>query len=196
MTTMYAFRKENDKTTTSTSTSTTITQSQSPTHTHTHHPLSNTWTLYYHLPDDKNWSLSSYITIMDRIATVESMTALTKRVSDNVIRYCMLFLMKQGITPMWEDTRNRNGGAFSYKVSNKFVPDVWRELTYLLIGNTLTIDINHMKFVNGITVSPKKHFCIIKIWMCDCSLQDPSIIRPIPNLVRNGAMFKSHKPEF
>jgi Eukaryotic initiation factor 4E len=163
---------------------------------HQQHPLANTWALYYHLPEDKNWTLSSYIRIMDRIHTMEEIMALTQTLSDNVIKYCMLFLMKQGITPMWEDTRNRNGGAFSYKVLNKHVPEIWRQLSYLLTGNRLTHDPAHMSKVNGITISPKKNFCIIKIWMCDCSLQDPAIITPIEHLMKNGSLFKSHKPEF
>jgi hypothetical protein len=53
-----------------------------------------------------------------------------------------------------------------------------------------------MNFVNGITISPKRGFCIVKIWLYDCSLQDPSIIVPIPLLSKMGCLFKSHTPEF
>ena len=47
----------------------------------------------------------------------------------------MLFIMKTGITPMWEDPKNREGGCFSYKITNKFVVDVWKKLSLLLCGN-------------------------------------------------------------
>ena len=69
------------------------------------HMLSFPWCLYYHLPEDKNWTLASYITVMDRINTVEKMVTVTHQLSDNIIKYCMLFLMKQGVTPMWEDAK-------------------------------------------------------------------------------------------
>jgi hypothetical protein len=97
---------------------------------------------------------------------------------------------------MWEDNCNRNGGCFSYKVSNKVVVNVWRELTYLLCCNSLTVDKKHMELVNGITISPKRGFCIVKIWLKNCSLQDPNIVVDIDNLVKVGCLFKTHKAEF
>jgi Eukaryotic initiation factor 4E len=75
----------------------------------------------------------------------------------------MLFVMLKGVTPMWEDKNNRNGGCFSYKVVNKFVFDVWKELVYLLCTNKLTVTTSHMLNVNGVTISPKRNFYIIKI---------------------------------
>jgi hypothetical protein len=81
-------------------------------------------------------------------------------------------------------------------VTNKQVPDVWKTLFYLLAGETLSLEPKYNPQLNGITISPKKNFCIIKIWLCDCSVQDPSIITPIANLVKQGCLFKKHEPEF
>ena len=108
----------------------------------------------------------------------------------------MLFVMRHGITPMWEDKRNKNGGCFSYKVVNKNVPDVWKQLFYLLCGETICVDPAYQKNINGITVSPKKNFCIIKIWLDTAQIQDPNIIVNIPNLIKQGCLFKKHEPEF
>lgn len=154
------------------------------------------WNLYYHLPQDKSWDLSSYSIIMSSINTVEQLILLNSALNDNVIKNCMLFVMREGITPMWEDPRNRNGGCFSYKVINKVVPEVWRNLFFLLCGESLCVDKIHNKHINGITISPKKNFCIIKIWLDISSLQDSNIINSIPNLVKQGCLFKKHEPEF
>jgi|UniRef100_A0A6C0HT73 hypothetical protein len=154
------------------------------------------WNYYYHLPNDKNWNLDSYKPIMENVSTLEQMIELNEKVTDNIIKNCMLFIMRKGITPMWEDSHNRQGGSFSYKVTNKAVVQVWRKLMYLLCGYSLTIDPSHMDLVNGITISPKRGFCIIKIWMKNCTLQDPAIIYNIDNLLRNGCLFKAHNPEF
>jgi hypothetical protein len=108
----------------------------------------------------------------------------------------MLFVMRDGITPMWEDPRNRNGGCFSYKVVNKSVPEVWKALFYSLCGESLCIDSKNSKHINGIAISPKKNFCIIKIWMDTSVLQDSGIIINIPNLTKQGCLFKKHEPEF
>jgi hypothetical protein len=154
------------------------------------------WNLMYHLPQDKNWTLSSYKYIMKEINTIDKVIALRESISDNLIKYCMLYIMKEGITPMWEDQQNRNGGCFSYKVVNSMVPDVWNELMYALCGHTLTKKKNHMDFITGITISPKRNFCIIKIWLSSCKFQDPTLITPIENLTKMGCFFKKHEPEF
>ena len=160
------------------------------------HPLGTSWTLYCHLAHEKKWDLASYIIITDNIDTVEKLIAITERLSENTIKHSMLFLMKTGITPMWEDKGNRNGGAFSYKILTKTVPEVWKELMYRICGNTLMIDSNNMSHINGITISPKRSFSIIKCWMMDQTLQDPTIIYPISEMMKNGSLFKCHSPEF
>jgi Eukaryotic initiation factor 4E len=158
--------------------------------------LIHRWNYYYHLPNDKNWNLDSYKIIMANISTVQQLIAMNESLTDNIIKNCMLFVMRAGITPMWEDPQNRQGGCFSYKVTNKTVISVWRRLTYLLCGYSLTTDPAHMDWVNGITISPKRGFCIIKIWMRNCNLQDPAVIVNVEQLMRNGCLFKSHTPEF
>jgi len=108
-----------------------------------------------------------------------------------------LFLMREGISPTWEDSRNRAGGSFSYKVSNKIVPNIWRDLTYVLVGETLGTSNAIQSNINGITISPKKNFCVIKVWMANCSSQDPTIINQIGDgIVSHGCLFKKHNPEY
>jgi len=160
------------------------------------HDLLGKWNLYYHLPHDKNWELSSYKTIMPDIDSAEKMISINENMSENIVKHSMLFVMRKGITPMWEDPKNRDGGCFSFKVINKQVPAVWKSLFYSLCGESLCIDSKYNPIMNGITISPKKNFCIIKIWMKDCSIQDPNIIIPINNLSKQGCLFKKHEPEF
>jgi hypothetical protein len=159
-------------------------------------PLLGKWNLYYHLPHDKKWDLTSYKIIMGDISTVEDLIAMNVAMPENIVKFCMLFVMRKGITPMWEDPKNRTGGCFSFKVINKQVAPVWKTLFYAMCGETLCVDKAHNKLINGITISPKKNFCIIKIWLENCSVQDPNIIIPIPNLSKQGCLFKKHEPEF
>ena len=154
------------------------------------------WNLYYHLPHDKNWDISSYKIIMDNINTVEQLIAINEGLPENIVKHCMLFVMRKGITPMWEDPKNRTGGCFSFKVANKQVPAVWKTLFYALCGETLCVDTKFSKLMNGITISPKKNFCIVKIWLENCSQQDPAILIQIANLSKQGCLFKKHEPEF
>jgi hypothetical protein len=153
------------------------------------------WDLYCHLPSDKNWDLSSYKKIYE-IDEIEKLIAINETIPETIVKNCMLFVMRNGITPMWEDPKNRNGGCFSFKVINKQVHSVWKTLFYTLCGETLSSDKKYNHLINGITISPKKNFCIIKIWLENCSVQDPNILIPIPNLSKQGCLFKKHEPEF
>jgi hypothetical protein len=154
------------------------------------------WDLYYHLPHDKSWDISSYKKIMSDIDTVEKLIAINEIINEKIIKHCMLFVMRNGITPMWEDPKNRNGGCFSFKVINKQVYSVWKTLFYLVCGETICTKVEYNKIINGITISPKKNFCIVKIWLDTCKIQDPNIIVSLPNLVKQGCLFKKHEPEF
>ena len=156
------------------------------------HPLCTTWTLYYHLPNDNNWDLSGYKVVVSDMDSLEQLISLNRVVTERMVKYSMLFFMRNGVTPLWEDKQNRTGGCFSYKVPNKAVYRLWNDLVYLMCGNTLMMNPEHMHLVNGITVSPKRNFCIVKIWMADCTMQDPSIIVHVPNLLHTGCLFKSH----
>jgi hypothetical protein len=161
----------------------------------TFHKLSDKWTLWAHLPHNTDWSLKSYIPIAT-FTTVEETIAVTESLPEPLVENCMLFMMKQGINPMWEDPKNRNGGCFSYKVLNKNVSKAWSELTYRIVGNTISNGDAFVKCVTGITISPKKNFCIIKIWMNNCDHQNPSVVCPVKGLQSQGCLFKKHTPEF
>ena len=160
------------------------------------HQLIGKWDLYYHLPHDKNWDLSSYKIIVNEINTMETVIALNETIPETIVKHSMLFIMRTGITPLWEDPNNRTGGAFSFKVINRQVHEVWKTLFNVLCGETLFNDEKINEHVNGITVSPKKNFCIIKIWLNNCQYQDPNSLIDIPNLQKQGCLFKKHEPEF
>jgi hypothetical protein len=158
--------------------------------------LSDKWTLWAHLPHDIDWSMKSYNKIYT-VSTVEEAIAITETLPPILVQNCMLFWMREGIKPTWEDQKNRNGGCFSYKVVNKTVYDSWKELTYSTLGNTVSKQMSFVDKVTGITISPKKNFCIIKIWMADCTNQNPSVVtNEIKGIVSQGCIFKKHAPEY
>jgi len=160
------------------------------------HQLSKNWTLWAHLPHNTDWTLKSYIPI-STFTSVEETLGVTETLPPVLVENCMLFIMKEGVKPIWEDPNNRNGGSFSYKVSNKNVYKVWKDLTYVVVGGTISKQQPFVNCVTGITISPKKSFCIIKIWMADCNHQNPAIVTPdVKGLQAQGCLFKKHIPEY
>ena len=162
-------------------------------------PLEYNWTVWNHLPlpFETDWSINGYEPIISGIDTVEMAVGICKSIPPILIQKSMLYFTKSHINPLWEDKHNRRGGCFSYQIANNLVVDIWTKMCYVLVGNTLSDNELCMKTINGISVSPKKKFCIIKIWMSGCEFQDPNLITTaIPGLVAQGCLFKKHSPEY
>lgn len=154
------------------------------------HDLYDKWILWAHLPHDTDWSLKSYKTV-SKVESIEEAIALCETIPDKMTRNCMLFLMRKGIHPTWEDVKNVDGGSFSYKINNKQVPEIWKILFYNIIGENISKNKEFLKTVNGITISPKKNFCIIKVWTSTCNYKNPELIS-VNGLSNQCCLFKKH----
>ena len=131
--------------------------------------LNNNWTLWLHLPQDVDWSISSYRKVFT-FDTLEESISLIENINKELVEKCMLFIMKNNIKPIQEDPDNRNGGCLSYKINTDYVYEVWKKLSYYLIGGSLTDNEDIINNINGISISPKKNFCIIKLWVKDTAI--------------------------
>jgi hypothetical protein len=127
--------------------------------------LIDKWDLYYHLPYDKSWDISSYKKIMENIDSVEKLIAINESLPELIVKHCMLFVMKEGITPMWEDPKNRNGGCFSFKVNKPDAGQFWFKLGSLVLGGTLGKTQEIDSKICGISMSPKRNYCILRVWV-------------------------------
>ena len=130
------------------------------------HELDNNYTLWMHMLYDNDWSVNSYKKIYS-FNTIENAACLIENLNNEIIEKTMIFLMKNNIKPIWEVEENNKGGCFSYKITTCFISNVWKKMCYLLIGNTLINDNIILKNINGISISPKKNYCILKIWIND-----------------------------
>jgi hypothetical protein len=158
------------------------------------HTLNHAWCLWGHLPQNSDWSLSSYVKI-HTFNTAEEIIALneTLEASDVLIKYCMLFLSREDIEPTYEDPKNRNGGYFSYKVTNKMVNESWKQFSYSVVGESVSRNAVFNNNITGLTISPKKNFCIIKLFMTNCEHTNAeSVGSHIYGISPIGCRFKRH----
>ena len=151
--------------------------------------LRDKWTLYYHLPDDNRWDIGSYTVLMPGIDDPERLVSINEAIPDIVVKNAMLFVMRGTIQPMWEDSRNRKGGYLSFKVLNKCVHQIFKTMVYAVCGETLFQNAADNAYVNGLSISPKKTFCIVKVWLSDGKIRD-SPFTPIPNLSTSAEEMK------
>ena len=137
-------------------------------------PLSTSWTLWYH-DTSEDWSEASYQQLVT-VHTLEEVVALTSLCNEPQLSSNMLFVMKEGVLPLWEHVSNRTGGAFSYKVPNVDVVRVWKDMVARLTGQTMTSQGSMLQDINGISISPKNNFVILKVWMASQRHTDPRML--------------------
>jgi hypothetical protein len=159
------------------------------------HSLNSQWTLWGHLPHDTDWSLKSYKKI-HTFNTVEEIKVLLNIIPEKMVKNCMLFIMRENTQPIWEDPVNRNGGCFSYKIFNKNVVSIWNLLCHALVGECMSVNKEFVASITGLTISPKKNFCIIKIWVSNCNNQDQTSLINFESLNTHNCIFKKHIPEY
>ena len=98
--------------------------------------------------------------------------------------------MRKGINPLWEDSNNINGGCWSFKIPKGNMLNYWTELSIFLLGETISTRSNN---INGLSISPKKTFCILKIWNKDTTLNDPKLLNKNMKISFDTCIYKKHK---
>jgi Eukaryotic initiation factor 4E len=137
--------------------------------------LNDSWVLYFHDPNNESWDEKSYM----QLATMGTVT--------EVVQVCeafsaiwskgMFFVMREHIRPLWEDDHNINGGCFSFKIMRQDVPKAWFDLVATTTGETLIKESEREQNwdkVCGISISPKRNYCILRIWISDKTWGDKS----------------------
>jgi len=128
------------------------------------HKLEHKFSWWYHNPNDSGWELENYTKLTD-IRTAEEYWYYTGLISDKIICFGMLFLMKNDINPLWEDKANINGGYISIKLPRDKTLEKWGLLTNCFASGNMSKD--NSNNINGISITPKKNFNIIKIWFSE-----------------------------
>ena len=139
--------------------------------------LDDCWTLYFHDPDDAAWTQDSYKQL-GNVSTVHDWIH-AELAFGSFWSKGMFFLMREHILPLWEDSYNKNGGCLSYKVNKPDVARVWCKLCAQVLGNTLVdnSDIVPHDAVCGVSISPKRSYCILRIWIGSCDHGKPELYK-------------------
>ena len=124
--------------------------------------IKNNWTLWYHSINVNNWDLESYKKLLI-IQNLFDYKMIEDNFKKNYYTNGMYFLMKENINPIWESPENRLGGYISFKIRSDDIVNKWNDLMKYCICNELFNNDNDI--INGISISPKKEFNIIKIWL-------------------------------
>ncbi|MBG02289.1 MAG: hypothetical protein CL470_08475 [Acidimicrobiaceae bacterium] len=119
------------------------------------------WYLWFHSITNNEWGKSSYKKISN-INSFFDYQYFKDIFKQDHYQNGMFFCMKDNIFPNWEDPDNREGGCLSFKVPSRDIINEWNNLLLRCINESILTKDNDE--INGISISPKKEFNIIKIW--------------------------------
>ena len=133
--------------------------------------LNDTWTLYFHDPDDDKWEIESYVPLAT-VSTVQEVVDLQEALKTY---WCngMFFFMREHILPIWEDEHNAKGGCFSFKAMKSEVPQFWKTLSCSVLGESMGA--HEPDRICGVSLSPKRSFCILRLWISNSTHGDPAL---------------------
>lgn len=130
------------------------------------------WNIWFH-SDTADWSINGY----KSMGSIENMQQFLEfhnnlGVIGNITNL-HYFMMRGGITPIYEDPANIKGGRWSILVPLDKANDAWTELAKLVVGETF---VDNALSINGITASVKTNVCVIQIWNDDVNRARTTII--------------------
>lgn len=122
------------------------------------------WTVYFHSPEETKWTLNTFVSL-GSMKTWHQFWSIMEVLKTESFSDGMFFLMRDPAPPLWESHYHIRGGCYSFRCQKKEAADVY--LTYsiaAMLGGAATSDDNK---INGISISPKRGFNIIKVWNTD-----------------------------
>ena len=122
-----------------------------------------TWTMYFHSPEETKWTLNTFVTL-GPMKTWRDFWGIIDTLKSESLSEGMFFMMRDPSPPLWESSHNIRGGCYSFRYQKKDAHDVYINCIISAMLGSLTNNKNH---VNGITISPKRGFNIIKVWNTD-----------------------------
>jgi hypothetical protein len=139
------------------------------------------WTLYFHSPEETKWTLNTFINL-GSMKTWRDFWSVIDSLNQVSLADGMFFMMRDPYLPLWENHQHIRGGCYSFRCQKKDASDIYVDYIIAAMLNSLTDNTENK--INGLSISPKRGFNIIKLWNSDAQkFNIPS------NLTKNISQF-------
>lgn len=130
--------------------------------------LPDVWQWFGHNPTDKDWTLRSYRLLGPPCSSVDDFWTVVNSVRPLMER-SMLFAMRDGVMPMWDDPACVDGSLVSVLLPYDRAGPVFVDMCMRAMGETLVTDARALSdggdaTVVGVSTSPKRLHCVVKVW--------------------------------
>ena len=149
---------------------------------------SGDWTLYYHSSEGRDWTLPSFKDFGPMRTWRDFFTTITV-LEDATLTNGMFFLMRNRIPPLWENSTNVYGGAYSISIVKDDAGAIFIEYAIAAMLNSSTTDAANI--VNGLSISPKTNHNIIKLWNTNAAkFKNPDeLVKLIPGMMAEDVRY-------
>lgn len=159
-----------------------------------------TWTLYFHAPREKRWTLDTFQPLA-KLNTLREALSVFQELGDKIKRG-MYFCMRDPIPPLWENYQNIRGGSYSLRGGLDEGGEYYKSYIIGAMLNKITTDPEDKivglsispKIMNNPNGAPRVGFYVIKVWNKDSEkFNSPSGINLLhPKLVPSDVMYTPH----
>jgi hypothetical protein len=133
------------------------------------------WTLYFHSPEETKWTLNTFVSL-GSMKTWDDFWNIMDALKIESLSEGMFFMMRDPSPPLWESHQNIRGGCYSFRCQKKEAHDIY--LNHIIASMLGQLSTSIENRINGISISPKRNFNIIKVWNTDAQkFNSPSNIQ-------------------
>jgi hypothetical protein len=157
------------------------------------YPLNTNWCLWYHSINDKQWNKQSYkhIYTLTNLYDIQGLHEVIQKIH---LQNGLFFLMREDVFPTWEDPDNREGCCVSYKVPGQILKEQWAAIVDRILTEDILKDKDQWNQVNGLSISPKKEFNIVKIWLRNTIEDYTTLLKEYePVYTKDKSIVKAHE---
>ena len=154
--------------------------------------LNTTWKVWFHSIDDDSWTNNSYKLIYT-IHNLYDIQLLIDNIHSNHLQNGMFFIMRNDIFPTWEDCDNREGCSISFKVPASHLKNNWDLFMTKILTEDILINKEKFSEINGFSISPKREFNILKLWLKNNNSNYEEFIKEYqPYFIKSKSIHKKH----
>jgi hypothetical protein len=124
-------------------------------------PLNNKWIIWRHVISNTNWKLDSFDKLFE-INSIYDFWCFFANLENINFRNNTIYIMRDNITPLWEDPKNRNGGTCSIRIEKTKVIPYITELCAYMVNEFLLNDDDDLE-INGMSITSYGNWTYIKI---------------------------------
>ena len=122
------------------------------------------WTLYFHSPEETKWTLNTFINL-GVMKTWRDFWNVIDTLKETSLSDGMFFMMRDPSPPLWESHQHIRGGCYSFRCQKKDASDIY--LNHIIASMIGSLAAHPENRINGISISPKRGFNIVKVWNTD-----------------------------